>query len=132
MTTLKKLSGATTVKISTLIFLELIQICFHKCMVVFSRIYNIRIKHVASFHFFFYFKSEHYKKRGLSLCFQNCWDSPRERWDMVKIPILAFFSWRFKLPCSECGYRVVRTVTTLFKSAGKGIRPIPTLLKALE
>ena len=42
-----------------------------------------------------------------------------------------FFSRCFKLPCSDCRYRVVGPVLALFKSARKGIRPIPTLSKAL-
>ena len=33
----------------------------------------------------------HYKKMGLSQRFQNRWDSPKKRWDSVKIPIPAFF-----------------------------------------
>ena len=33
----------------------------------------------------------HYKKMGLSQRFQNRWDSPKKRWDRVKIPIPAFF-----------------------------------------
>ena len=33
----------------------------------------------------------HYKKMGLSQRFQNCWDSPKKRWDKVKIPFAAFF-----------------------------------------
>ena len=74
----------------------------------------------------------HYKKTGLSQRFQNRWDSPKKRWDRVKIPIPAFFfSRRFKPPGNECGYRVSRPVPALFKSAGKGICPIPALLKAL-
>ena len=35
--------------------------------------------------------SRHYKKTGLSQRFQNRWDSPKKRWDRVKIPIPAFF-----------------------------------------
>ena len=34
----------------------------------------------------------HYKKTGLSQRFQNRWDSPKKRWDRVKIPIPVFFS----------------------------------------
>ena len=33
----------------------------------------------------------HYKKTGLSQRFEKCWDSPKKRWDRVKIPIPAFF-----------------------------------------
>ena len=35
--------------------------------------------------------THHYKKTGLSQRFQKRWDSPKKRWDRVKIPILAFF-----------------------------------------
>ena len=34
----------------------------------------------------------HYKKKGLSQRFEKRWDSPKKRWDKVKIPIPAFFS----------------------------------------
>ena len=31
------------------------------------------------------------QKKGLSQRFQNHWDSPKKRWDRVKIPIPVFF-----------------------------------------
>ena len=50
---------------------------------------------------FFFFSSDsvagktsspfHYKKTGLSQHFEKRWDSPKKRWDRVKIPIPAFF-----------------------------------------
>ena len=33
----------------------------------------------------------HYKKTGLSQRFEKRWDSPKKRWDRVKIPIPTFF-----------------------------------------
>ena len=36
-------------------------------------------------------RHKHYKKTELSQRFQNRWDSPKKRWDRVKIPIPAFF-----------------------------------------
>ena len=42
-----------------------------------------------------------------------------------------FFSRRFKLLDSEYGYRVAGPVPVLFKSARKGIHPIPALSKVL-
>ena len=71
------------------------------------------------------------KKKGLFQRFQNRWDSPKKRWIRSKFLSQRFFSRRFKPPGNECGYRVVRPVLVLFKSAGKGIHPILALLKAL-
>ena len=45
---------------------------------------------IGTFKYIFFLLS-HYKKTGLSQRFQNRWDSPRKRWDRVKIPIPAFF-----------------------------------------
>ena len=100
---------------------------------------TIWLQHIFSF----VLATSHYKKTGLSQRFQKRWDSPKKRWDEnagiapksagigSKFLSRRFFSRRFKPLGNECGYRVARPVPALFKSARKGIRPIPALLKAL-
>ena len=71
------------------------------------------------------------QKKGYPSVFKTVGIAPKSIGIGSKFLSRRFFSWRFKLPGNECGYRVARPVPTLFKSAGKGIRPIPALLKAL-
>ena len=63
----------------------------------------------------------HYKKMGLSQRFEKRWDSPKKRWDRVKIPIPAFFfpgasDRRFL----NVGIGSCEPVPALLKSAGIG------------
>ena len=47
---------------------------------------NALVYYINALHIF-----SHYKKTGLSQRFEKRWDSPKKRWDRVKIPIPAFF-----------------------------------------
>ena len=71
------------------------------------------------------------KKRGYPSVFKTAGIAPKSAGIGSKFLSQHFFSWRFKPLGNECGYRVARPVLALFKSAGKGIHPIPALLKAL-
>ena len=71
------------------------------------------------------------KKRGYPSVFKTAGTAPKSAGIGSKFLSRRFFSRRFKPLGNECGYRVSRPVPALFKSAGKGIRPIPALLKAL-
>ena len=66
------------------------------------------------------------QKRGYPSVFKTIGIAPKSAGIGSKFLSRCFFSRR-----NECGYRVARPVPALFKSTGKGIRPIPTLLKAL-
>ena len=74
---------------------------------------------------------KHYKKKGYPSIFKIAGIAPESAWIGSKFLSRRFFSRRFKPPRSECGYRVAGPVPALSKSPGKGIRPIPALLKAL-
>ena len=71
------------------------------------------------------------KKRGYPSVFKTAGIAPKSAGIGSKFLSRRFFSRRFKPPGNECGYRVARPIPALFKNAGKGIRPIPALLKAL-
>ena len=73
----------------------------------------------------------HYKKRGYPSVFKTAGIALKSAGIGSKFLSRRFLSRRFKPPGNECGYRVARPVPALFKNAGKGIRPIPALLKAL-
>ena len=64
------------------------------------------------------------KKRGYPSVFKSAGIAPKSAGIGSKFLSRRFFS-------RECGYRVARPVPALFKNAGKGIHPIPALLKAL-
>ena len=71
------------------------------------------------------------KKGGYPSVFKSAGIAPKSAGIGSKFLSRRFFSRRFKPPGNECGYRVARPVPALFKNAGKGIHPIPALLKAL-
>ena len=73
----------------------------------------------------------HYKKRGYPSVCKTTGIAPKSAGIGSKFLSWRFFSQRFKPLGNECGYRVARPVPMLFESAGKGIRPILALLKAL-
>ena len=70
------------------------------------------------------------KKRGYPSVFKSAGIAPKSAGIGSKFLSRRFFSRRFKPLGNECGYRVARPIPALFKNAGKGIHPIPALLKA--
>ena len=69
------------------------------------------------------------QKRGLSQRFQNRWDSPRKRWDRVKIPILAFF---FPSASNRCAMNVGIGLLDLSQRFSKVLRKAYALYQRFQ